>query len=280
MFLAAAAIIGGVGALGSIAGSSTQAAGQQQAAQTQWNMFNTINQQQQPFIQGGYSALNSLLYGLGVPSSAGGGTTQPTGSPPSIAPTARRAMLPGGQMIPGLTTGAPGGAATGAGASGGGVGFGQFTDPFTVSDFVSNLNPGYGFQLKTGEQAVRNADTPSQGALSGATLKDLMGFGEGLANTSYNNAFSNWMTQNNAIFGRLSGIAGLGQNAAANVGASGTTLGTGVAQSQAAAAGSLGAGIIGAGNSVGTGLQSAALLNYLNGSGGSGIGGGAGGGPG
>ena len=265
MFLAAAAIIGGVGALGSIAGSSTQAAGQQQAAQTQWNMFNTINQQQQPFIQGGYSALNSLLYGLGVPSSAGGGTTQPTGSPPS-----RRAPA----------TGAPGGAATGAGASGGGVGFGQFTDPFTVSDFVSNLNPGYGFQLKTGEQAVRNADTPSQGALSGATLKDLMGFGEGLANTSYNNAFSNWMTQNNAIFGRLSGIAGLGQNAAANVGASGTTLGTGVAQSQAAAAGSLGAGIIGAGNSVGTGLQSAALLNYLNGSGGSGIGGGAGGGPG
>src|SRR6266446_5647309 len=71
----AVAIAGGaiVGAVGSTSAASTQAAGQQQAANTQLSMFNTINQQEQPFIQGGYGALNQLMYGLGI---GGGSNTQ------------------------------------------------------------------------------------------------------------------------------------------------------------------------------------------------------------
>ena len=61
------AAIGGAGLLGgigSIIGGQQQASGQEAAANTQWNMFNTINKQEQPFIQGGYGAetqLNEML---------------------------------------------------------------------------------------------------------------------------------------------------------------------------------------------------------------------------
>lgn len=194
-FVAAMLGSAAIGAIGSIGAASTQAGGQQQAANTQLQMFNTINQQEQPFIQGGYSSLNQLL---------------------------------------GLT--GPGG---------------QLSRNFSPQDFLNNLDPGYQFQLQTGAQALRNADTPGVGALSGPALKDLMSFNQGMAATGYQNAFNRFQTQNNAIFSRLSGIAGLGQNAASQVGTAGTQLGTGIAGAQAGAAASQAGGIVGATNAVG-----------------------------
>lgn len=257
----------GIGAIGSMAAASTQASGQQQAAQTQQAMFGAINQNNQPYMQGGYTALNQLMYGLGnapaggsVPSNAtpGGGT-----SLSSYMPT------PGGGVRQMLTNGPTAGAAVrpggSTGGSMGGVTQGQFTSRFTPQDFLNNVDPGYQFQLQTGGQAVRNADTPSQGALSGASLKDLMSFNQGMASTGYQNAYNRWNTTNNTIFGRLSGIAGLGQNAATNVGTAGTSLGTGIAQAQAGAAASQAGGIVGAANSLGS---NSIPLSYLMANGG------------
>src|SRR5450755_3273667 len=93
--------------------------------------------------------------------------------------------------------------------------------PFTQQDYLANQDPGYQFQLQTGGQALRNADTPGVGSLSGQSLKDLMTFNQGTAATGYQNAFNRYQTQNNAVFGRLSGIAGMGQNAASNTGTAG-----------------------------------------------------------
>jgi hypothetical protein len=208
-----------VGAIGSNMAAGTQAAGQQQAAGTQLSMFNTINQQEQPFIQAGYGAtsqLNSML-------------------------------APGGQL----------------------------NRSFTPQDFLNNLDPGYQFQLQTGGQALRNADTPGVGALSGPALKDLMGFNQGMAATGYQNAFNRFQTTNTNIFQRLSTLAGIGQNAASNVGTSGTQLGTGIAGAQAGAAASQAGGIVGATNALG---GSAVPLAYLmSGQSGSGAGAGTGG---
>ena len=144
--------------------------------------------------------------------------------------------------------------------AGGTVASGQFTKGFSPTDFTNNLDPGYGFQLQQGGQAVRNADTPAQGALSGSALKDLMSFNQGLAATGYQNAYNRFQTTQNSIFGRLSGIAGLGQNAAANTGTVGTTLGTGIAQSQAATGAAQAGGQIGVSNAIG---GSALPLGYL-----------------
>jgi hypothetical protein len=202
-----ATAIGGsalIGAVGSNMAAGTQAAGQQQAANTQAGMFNTINQQEQPFIQAGYGAtsqLNSML-------------------------------APGGQL----------------------------NRQFTPTDFLNNLDPGYQFQLQTGGQALRNADTPGVGSLSGPALKDLMGFNQGMAATGYQNAFNRFQSTNSAIFQRLFGIAGLGQNAASQVGTSGTQLGTGIAGAQAGAAASQAGGIVGGTNALG---GAAVPLAYL-----------------
>lgn len=220
-FIVGGAILGSglLGAGGSLLAAGTQAGAQQQAANTQLSMFNTINKQQQPFIQGGYGALNELLYGVGAGGSAGGS----------------------------------------------GLSSGQLTSNFTPQDFLNNLDPGYQFQLQTGGAAIRNADTPGVGALSGPALKDLMSFNQGMAATGYQNAYNRWQTTNSNIFSRLSSIAGLGQNAAANVGASGTQLGQGIAGAQAAAGGSQAAGIVGASNAVASsGVPLAYLLSAQN----------------
>jgi len=289
-FWVAGAVLGSaaIGAIGSSAAAGTQASGQQQAAQTQWNMFNTINQQQQPFIQGGYGALNKLLYGLGINpvsmggTAAGGGGSQPsvgvgtatsgtgtavnpTGNPiidslqGRIDPISSQAIRPTSGMptqAPGRTAAGVPGSATG----GGDLSFGQLTSNFTPQDFLNNLDPGYQFQLQTGGQAIRNQDTPGVGALSGPALKDLMSFNQSMAATGYQNAYNRFQTTNQNIFSRLSGIAGLGQNAAANVGTQGTVLGTGIAGAQAGAAASQAGGIVGATNALG---GSAVPLAYL-----------------
>ena len=142
--------------------------------------------------------------------------------------------------------------------------YGSLTRSFSPQDFKNNLDPGYQFQLDTGAAAVRNADTPGVGALSGAALKDLMGFNQSMAATGYQNAFNRFQTQQNNVFTRLSDIANRGQNAASNTGQAGTALGTGVAQSQAAAGGSLAAGQIGVGNAISGGANSLAGLMYIN----------------
>lgn len=239
----ATAVIGGavIGALGSTSAASTQAGAQQQAAATQQGMFNTINAQEQPFIQAGYGATSALNQLLGLPPTT-------AGAPKFGAPT----------------TGAT--PATGLPA-------GYLTQTFNPTQQDLQNYPGFQFALQTGGQAVRNADTPGVGALSGAALKDLMNFNVGTANQYYGQYFNQFQQQQQNIFSRLSGLAGLGQNAATNVGTQGTALGTGIAQSQAAAGGAQAGGIVGATNAL---AGSAIPLGYLmSGTGTTQLGGGA-----
>lgn len=203
-----------IGAVGSNMAAGTQADAQNRASDTQLGMFNTINQQEQPFIQGGYGA-NTRLQEL-----------------------------------------------MGTGGNSGAADYGSMSKGFTPADYLANKDPGYDFQLKTGGQALRNADTPGVGSLSGAALKDLMSFNQGMASTGYENAFNRFQTQQNNVFARLSGIAGLGQNAASNTGTAGTALGTGAGQAQAAAGASRAAGIVGGTNAIG---GAASAMPYLMG---------------
>jgi hypothetical protein len=141
----------------------------------------------------------------------------------------------------------------------GGTDNGYLTQKFNPTQEQLNNYPGYQFALKTGGQAIRNADTPGVGSLSGPALKDLMNFNVGTANQYYGQYFNQFQEQQNNIFNRLSSIASLGQNAASNVGNNGAQLGTGIAQAQAAQGASLGGAFSSAGNTAGNGL----MLNYL-----------------
>lgn len=213
-----------IGAIGSSIAAGKQASGQKAAAQTQADMFNTITQQEQPFIKPGYDAETTLseLLGLNAPTGAGG--------------TATGTNLPGGYL----------------------------TQTFNPTQQQLEQYPGYQFQLGQGDLALQSAASSGGSALSGPALKSLMGFNQGLAASNYNNYFNQFQQQQNNIFNRLSQIATIGQNAAGNLGSSGTQLGTGIAQAQAAAAGSQAAGIAGATNSIGNAVQLAGLMNSQN----------------
>ena len=235
--IAGGAVAGGaISAVGSESAANTQASAQNNATAEQESMFNTINGQEQPFMQAGYGATSSLQSLLGLTGGAGPGG------------------LPNGYLD-------------------------QTMGPFSFNPSSITSSPGYQFSQTQGLQQTQNALAPNVGALSGPTLQALTNYATGNAEQYYNNYFNqaqsqystnlNSLTsQQNNIFARLSGIAGLGQNAASNVGTAGTSLGTGIAQSTAAAGASQAAGTVGAANAIGGSLGSAgnsyALSSILN----------------
>jgi hypothetical protein len=145
--------------------------------------------------------------------------------------------------------------------------YGSFTDPFTVEDFYDYQDPGYAFELQQGTQALQNSAASKSGALSGAALKDLLGYSQDFARTGYNDAFNRYQTQQGNIFSRLSSIAQLGQNASAGVGSTGAGIVGNAGQNVSNAGGAAGAGIVGAGNAIGGGLSDYWLWKNYGGAG-------------
>lgn len=177
--------------------------------------------------------------------------------------TATQGMPPQGAPSPG----APISAAPQGAAQTGGLGYGSLTKAFDTSDW-QKLSPAYNFQLGQGRQGVLNADAAGQGALSGSALKDLADYNQSAANTSFNNAFNQYQTQQGNIFSRLSGIAQLGQSSANNTGQQGTALAGQAAQSATNIGTAQAGGIVGSANAISGGVQSA--LPWLSSYGGGG----------
>jgi hypothetical protein len=247
----------GAAAVAGVAGSVIQAGGAEEAASQQagaaenaqqisQNEFNTITQQETPYMQAGYGALSSLDYGLGI---------TPQGATGAVA-----GQTTGGQSVGGLTR-------EGATTPGAGSGMGSLTTPFTTANW-QQLSPAYNFQLGQGQQNVVNSDAASQGALSGSALKDITAYNQGMANTSFNNAFNQYQTQQGNIFSRLSSVAQSGQNAAANTGQQGTALAGQAAQSAQNIGTAQAGGTVGAANAISGGISSSIPWLYGGGGGG------------
>lgn len=132
--------------------------------------------------------------------------------------------------------------------------------------------PGYQFALQQGEQAAQNGFAAQGLGSSGAAIKGGVNYAEGLAGTTYQNQFTNYLAQQQQIYNQLQGITGVGENAAAG---EGTLLnqGTGQAINATEGAGTAGAaGTIGSSNAlasgisgIGNGVQSGYLFNQLQG---------------
>lgn len=289
-WVAAAGVVGSVVTGSMQADAASNAANQQaQSAQNAQNIsqneFNTITAQNAPYMNSGYGALSALDYGLGIsPQTATGGNpnAQPTPSQgqPAFNPTGGVSgtyspyyngqgavgslgsfqFPPSGNPTSGLvgnTINRPGAAIAGgtppAGTQPqgqtGGLGFGSLTTPFTTQNW-QQLSPAYNFQKQQGMQGVQNANAAGAGALSGSALKDLTDYNQSAANTSFNNAFNQYQTQQGNIFSRLSGIAGLGQSSANNTGQQGTTLAGQAAQSATNIGTAQAGGIVGGANAI------------------------------
>lgn len=279
------AVIGGaISASGAQSAAQTQANAAENAQQISLQEFNTITGQETPYMQSGYGALSALDWGLGItPQTATGQLPGQSASPvtvPNSAVTGGASQpglyaFPGQSPIAGLAQYLPNAnqspavpASAGTGVSGGsvplsstalqsgGLGFGSLTKSFDTNDW-KQLSPAYNFQLQQGQQGVLNTDASGQGALSGSAMKDLINYNQAEANTSFNNAFNQYQTQQGNIFSRLSGIAQLGQSAAANTGQQGTALAGQAAQSATNVGSALAAGQVGAANAISGGISNA-----------------------
>lgn len=185
-------------------------------------MFNTEQSNEAPYMQTGANAAGQLNYLMGE-----GGQTNRDGSP--------------------ITNSAGG--------------YGSLNKSFDMNDF-KNLSPAYQFQLQQGAQGTLNNNSSGQGALSGSALKDLQSYNQNFANTSFNNAFNQYQTQQNNVFSRLSNLATLGSSAGSNSttgagqfsGQIGNTLGS-IGASQAA-------GTVGSANAISGGIQGGANAFY------------------
>jgi hypothetical protein len=258
-----AAIVGGGSLLGGIlnAGASqsaanTQAQAADQASQIQQQEFNQIQGNLAPYLSGGTAANNILLNMLGgaggnpVNSALGYNPAQVFGQPPTLnSPTYN---LP----------------------------------QFTQQQFQQS--PGYQYTLGQAQNATRNAATPGQGTLSGATLKALQGNAAGLANQDWYQALGNYnqnynnqyqaanqgtvqnfnaanqnywgevnaaTNQQNSIFNMLNQLAGRGASTGVAQGNIGSTTAAQIGQNTIGAGNAISAGTLGSANAIGQSLQ-------------------------
>lgn len=174
-------------------------------------------------------------------------------------------------------------------------GYGQTFNAPTAAQAAAT--PGEQFQMQQGLNALQNSAAARGGLLSSGTAKNLLGYSQGLASTTYQNAFQNalqgfntnentyYQNQANA-YNRLSGATQLGQNAAESQNSTQAGLTNSLANSitgnqqvanqdllggaQAQAAATIGgtnaltSGLAGAGSALGQGISLQGILGAQN----------------
>jgi hypothetical protein len=127
--------------------------------------------------------------------------------------------------------------------------------------------PGYQFNLSQGLKSTQNSYAARGLGTSGAAMKGAASYASGLADTTYQNQFSNALTSYNTNLARLQGQASLGENAAAQTGNYGTQAANAAGQAQVGAGNAWGNGISGATGNIGQGIVGNAFLGQNQGTG-------------
>jgi hypothetical protein len=140
-------------------------------------------------------------------------------------------------------------------------GFGSLNQPFNMQDFKT-LTPQYQFNLQQGAQGTLNNSSSGQGAESGAALSGLEAYNQNFANNSFNSAFSNYQTQQNNVFNRLSGLATLGSNAGSNSATGASQFSQSIGNTTSSIGASQASGTVGAANAISGGIQTGANAFY------------------
>jgi hypothetical protein len=121
-------------------------------------------------------------------------------------------------------------------------GYGYGMQPFTMAQYQAD--PGYGFRLKRGLDAMERTAAARGGLLSGNQLRGAMEFGQDLASQEYGNAFNRFQTERSNILNPLQSLGGVGQTST---------------NALTSAAGNLGAGMAGAYGNLGSALSANAM---------------------
>lgn len=217
-------IIGGVmGGNAAQSAADTQAGAADRASQVQQGIFNQTRSDLGPYRDQGGVSLEALKRGLGLP-----------GYNPDMAIAG-----PGGESL---------------------LGTGQLLKPFSMADFQES--PAYQFNLQQGQNAIDKASRARGKYYAPSTLQDISRFSQGLASNEFQNSYNNYNTNMGNIWNRLYSMSGMGQSAANQTGAFGSTMASNVGNNITSAGAAQAAGQVGSANAISGGL-SGAYNNYL-----------------
>ena len=127
-----------------------------------------------------------------------------------------------------------------------------FAKQFSMNDFTNN--PAYQFQLQQGQNAVNSSAAATGGSLNGGTLKALQQYSQGLANTTYGDAYNRYLSSSNQSYNQLMGVANLGENATSTLGNQGIQSANSAGNFLTQKGNAQAAGTIGVGNAINSGL--------------------------
>lgn len=129
-----------------------------------------------------------------------------------------------------------------------------FTAPTAAQ---AEATPGYQFNLQQGLKSVDEGAAARGGLQTGGTIKAEQNYGAGLASSTYQNTFSNALSQYNAAlsgqaqnFNQLAGVADIGLGAATGVNQAGTAAASNISQLMTAQGNAAAAGTVGSANAI------------------------------
>lgn len=114
-------------------------------------------------------------------------------------------------------------------------------------------SPGYAFAFNEGQRALEGSAAAGGNLRSGATMKALTNYGQGMANQEY----GNWLS-------RLGSLAGMGQAAAGNQAAAGANFGQMSSNALSGLGNAQSAGAIAQGNAIQGGISNALGAYQMN----------------
>lgn len=154
-------------------------------------------------------------------------------------------------------------ALTGTGAGGNPL-TAPLTAPFQPTIAQLEQTPGYQFTLSQGLKSVQNSYAAQGLGQSGAAEKGAVDYAEGLAGTTYQQQFQNYLNQNSQIYNMVGGLTGSGQNAAAGTGALALNSTAQINALNTAGANAQAAGTVASSNAFGNALGGLGALAYNN----------------
>lgn len=269
-----AAIVGGslISKSGADSAANTQAGATGNAIGETSREYNQTRQDLAPYRQAGSDALTRLRSLLGLERGAGTAVSGPISSDQFDA-NAYRAANPdvaANGMDPyqhyvqyGMNEGRQG---YKLGDFTGDVQSSPLLRKFTQGDLESDVpyNSGLQFGLDEGRKGIERRAAAKGGYDSGAALKELTRFGNDYGAGKAEGAYNRFVGNQGDVYGRLSGIAGMGQGAT-NVGVNaGTNSSNNLASLYSGLGNAQGAAQIAGANAITGGINNASSLYYLN----------------
>jgi hypothetical protein len=126
--------------------------------------------------------------------------------------------------------------------------FGSLLRDFSLADFEKD--PGYDFRMAEGMKGITNSAAARGGLLSGAALKAAGRYNQDFASNEFGNAYNRFNNNKTNQFNRLASLAGVGQQAATQIGNQGIATGQSMAQNQIGAGNARASGYIGQSNAL------------------------------